>query len=201
MRRRTVLTSAGTVVSMSGCLGDDGNSDPNDEDGGCPDLDLDDELAYSPHEPTRLFEAVDGGIVDVAMLTDPDDAARFDSDLDTEDESFIEETDFGTEAVMALQIGSSGDPTAPVPLGVERDGETIRAHLYRRERVARGPDDVRPVDPSGNGFGYRRDCRGRPLRGRQREPAVERVDYPRVNSWTTMSPAHSANRLAIASPP
>ena len=132
MRRRTVLASTGTVSLLGGCLGGD-ESEPGDEEDGCPTPDLDDELASSSHEPTRLFEAVDGGVVDVALLTDPDDATRFDADLDTEDESFVEETDFGTEAVIAFQIGSSGESTAPVPLGVERDGGTIRAYTCIEE--------------------------------------------------------------------
>jgi hypothetical protein len=132
MRRRTLLASAGTAVSIGGCLGDDGNSEP-DEDESCPDPDLDDDLAYSSHEPTRLFEAADGGIVDVALLTGPDDAGRFDADLDVADESFIEETDFETGAVIGVQIGLSGDSTAPVPLGVEREGEVIRAYTCIEE--------------------------------------------------------------------
>ena len=132
MRRRTVLASAGTAAFLGGCLGND-DSEPNDEDDGCPDPDLDDELVYSSHEPTRLFESVDGGIVDVALLTDPDDAERFDSDLDAEDESFVEGTYFDTDVVIGLQIGSSGESTAPVPLGVERDGGTIRAYTCIEE--------------------------------------------------------------------
>lgn len=121
MRRRTLLAGATAGLALGGgCLGGFGES-------GCPDPTLSQPVEYEVRTPGSVFELGGEGIL---LATSEADVDRLTFQGESDDEAaWARNTAFDEYAILATQVGSSGQSSDLQVLGVDReDGTTL--HVY-----------------------------------------------------------------------